>query len=305
MPQRTTPFQMTVHAIRRHIAAAGVTVTESKMLADSQTGAMVEVDVVAEGDFDGEFVILAFEVTERGRKATLEWVRSMIAKHQNLPTNKLFLVSKSGFVADARNVIAAHSGRVRAVTPEIEMVDGEPVIKRLWCDRVLMTADRYRLVVQPSSEDPIRVPGDGSYDLYSADGTVVGSAAGLIQELLGGDLGTDILVEAHNRPEREELSEFSCGRDITTRSLHLQTVETGELVHVLGIEIFGSVRWVQREIPLTWASLDGRSYGAAEVDLFGLPTVWVATAADSDQTTITFRSMPVSARARTRRPSKR
>jgi hypothetical protein len=45
---------MIVHFVRKHYAQPGVTVTESKFLHDSHVGIHREVDVVIEGNFDGE-----------------------------------------------------------------------------------------------------------------------------------------------------------------------------------------------------------------------------------------------------------
>ena len=71
MPKRTTPFQMIVHSVRKHTAAPGVTVTESKELAGGLLGIPREVDVVVEGDFDGEPVVTSIEVIEHSRPASI------------------------------------------------------------------------------------------------------------------------------------------------------------------------------------------------------------------------------------------
>jgi len=97
VPRRTTPFQMIIHLLRRQTAAPGVTVTESRELTDARLGIGREVDVVVEGNFDGERVVTSIEVIEHGRPASITWVEQQIGKHRSLPTNRLVLVSKSGF----------------------------------------------------------------------------------------------------------------------------------------------------------------------------------------------------------------
>ena len=48
MPRRTNRHQRIVYFLKQHFAVEGVSVTESKMLADLDTGELREVDVVVE-----------------------------------------------------------------------------------------------------------------------------------------------------------------------------------------------------------------------------------------------------------------
>jgi hypothetical protein len=113
MPQRSTPFQAIVRLVREHLAQPGVTITESKFLRDAVLRIDREVDVVIEGEFDGEPVVVSIEVNERGRRAGLPWVQEMIRKHRNLPTNRLILLSKAGFTSPALQQVATEAGRVQ------------------------------------------------------------------------------------------------------------------------------------------------------------------------------------------------
>ncbi|MFJ7213736.1 hypothetical protein [Amycolatopsis sp. NPDC098790] len=54
MPKRPTPFQAIVHLARQQLAAQGATVTESQLLVDNVLGIEREVDVVIEGELDGD-----------------------------------------------------------------------------------------------------------------------------------------------------------------------------------------------------------------------------------------------------------
>jgi hypothetical protein len=51
--------------------------------------------------------VVGVEATKGNRMATVEWVERMIGKHQNLPTDKLVLVSQSGFRPQARDAAGA------------------------------------------------------------------------------------------------------------------------------------------------------------------------------------------------------
>ena len=81
MPKRSTPFQAVVRLVRQHFAQPGVTITESKELRDAVLGIDREVDIVIEGEFDGEPMVVSVEVIEHGRPATLPWVEQMLRKH--------------------------------------------------------------------------------------------------------------------------------------------------------------------------------------------------------------------------------
>lgn len=112
MPKRSTPFQAIVRLVREHFAQPGVTITESKFLRDAIAGIDREVDIVIEGEFDGEPMVVSIEVNERARRAGLPWVQEMLSKHRNMPTNRLILVSKAGFTRPALIQVDAEAGRV-------------------------------------------------------------------------------------------------------------------------------------------------------------------------------------------------
>jgi hypothetical protein len=100
LPKRSNSFQQLIYSIQ-HSTSEGSAVTESKYLVDRQTGAEVEVDIVIEAVVNEIPLIVSIEVRDRKRAATVEWVRESIGKHTTLPTNKLVLVSRSGFSAEA------------------------------------------------------------------------------------------------------------------------------------------------------------------------------------------------------------
>lgn len=101
MPARSNSFQRLVRAIQGHLSKAG-TVTESRFLADRDTGSPVEVDIVIEDAVGGHHVLIGIECTARRRPATIEWYREMLGKHKDLPVSRTVLVSKSGFTKDVR-----------------------------------------------------------------------------------------------------------------------------------------------------------------------------------------------------------
>ena len=100
MPKRSNQFQRLVLLINRCLAG-NAQVIESAMLKDKITGESREVDVLISTDVSGYKVDIAVEVVARGRKADATWVESMYAKHSDLPTDKLILVSEKGFYIPA------------------------------------------------------------------------------------------------------------------------------------------------------------------------------------------------------------
>lgn len=109
MPRRGNPFQSLVRALHQQ-APSGAQVRESVELQDRVTGQLREVDVVIELDVRGHPVVVSIECVDRKRPAGVPWVDQMIEKHTDLSTNKLVLVSASGFTdpairkADAKGV---------------------------------------------------------------------------------------------------------------------------------------------------------------------------------------------------------
>ncbi|MFG1874266.1 hypothetical protein ACGFIV_05450 [Sphaerisporangium sp. NPDC049003] len=100
MPARSNDFQATVYFVQTHLAS-DATVTESAQLRDRITGEMREVDVLITGHMGGRLIQIGIECRDRNRKDCVSWVEEMRAKHDDLPTDQLVLVSRSGFSASA------------------------------------------------------------------------------------------------------------------------------------------------------------------------------------------------------------
>jgi hypothetical protein len=72
------------------------------MVADKITEEPREIDVLISTNASGYEVNIAIEVYAHKRKADTPWVESMHSKHSSLPTDKLILVSESGFTSPAQ-----------------------------------------------------------------------------------------------------------------------------------------------------------------------------------------------------------
>lgn len=108
MPKRSDIFQTLVAQIQHHTSLnTDVSVEESKMLPNSDTGELREVDIVVEGKINNVDVVISFECCRKARTAGSPWVEAMIGKHRKLPTHRLILVSQSGFSKPALLAVEA------------------------------------------------------------------------------------------------------------------------------------------------------------------------------------------------------
>lgn len=96
MPKRSNEFQKLIALINGCLRGTG-RVQESALLIDKTNGQEREVDILISSKIAEYPVNISVEVTARTRKADSTWVEEMHAKHMHLPTDKLVLVSRSGF----------------------------------------------------------------------------------------------------------------------------------------------------------------------------------------------------------------
>jgi hypothetical protein len=277
---------MVVNFVRKHWAQPGVTVAESKFLYDAQSQIDREVDIVIEGTFDGEPVVTSVEVIEHGRPATIEWVEQQISKHRYLPTNRLVLVSKSGFSRNARNRVAVEGGWVDAVTPQAVEKDGRPVVKSLFIGNIQMKPSSCRLYVQPPGEEikPINAPAD--LNIYDSDGALLGIAVELAAEIMSLDFVREkMFKDARNHPERADLKSFEFGAVVINLGYYLHWDASDELHPLAGIEIEGEFVFSQDELSFSVNDMANLRYGVGEAPIMGHSAVWVATTDEETQTT--------------------
>ena len=76
-------------------------VAESEMFHDPSSGQTREVDLVIRSTLAGYEIVISVECTDRKRPVSVEWVEQMCCKHRDLPTQKLVLISKSGYTPAA------------------------------------------------------------------------------------------------------------------------------------------------------------------------------------------------------------
>lgn len=188
MPQRSTEFQRLVYLVKRH-EASGAIVTESKLLADVQTGELREVDVTIEATVAGHAVTVSIECNERGRRADVLWVDGLIGKHERLPTNKLVLVSRNGFSKSARSAAKRYTtvelldfAEADAAAPEI--LAGTSLFSKT----VKVSAQRLLVYVPEGHGLPaetVRTVGETA--IYDEAGKEIGPAAQMLGRMLASE----------------------------------------------------------------------------------------------------------------------
>jgi hypothetical protein len=172
VPKRTNLFQEVV-AIIYETLAGDASKSESAMLPNLLTGELREVDVVLRAQTAGHEMVLAIEAAGRARRPCVDWVEQMIGKHKNLPTDKVVLVSETGFSKQARALALAE--QMVPLTPETLASDdpvGEIVnaIPSLWPKTISLKPAGARVWVDRPGEGIkwFRAPAD--LDVVREDG---------------------------------------------------------------------------------------------------------------------------------------
>jgi hypothetical protein len=299
VPERTTPRQRMIAIVREHLAQPGVTVTKSKKLFDQAAGKLREVDVVAEGDLDGDSLIVSVEVIDRGRPATLTWVEEMLGKHMTLPTNKLVLVSWSGFSEAALAKVTAVPGAVAVTpTPVLESDATPRESEALYVDQIALSPERVKATVRLPDGSTRDVAVADTTAIYDEDGEEAGSMGEAVGPLLRSEgVGRRLSMDAHGREDRDDLKWFTVGiGDIDQRVRaflrHTET-EPPELHQIIAVEIIGRFSWQQTELRFAVVDIDGRAHGIAQAPMFGKDAVWVATPKgdDSNEVKLSWRAI--------------
>jgi hypothetical protein len=269
---------MVVNFVRQHSAEPGVTVTESKFLHDASVDRDREVDIVVEGSFDGDPVVTSIEVIEHARPATIQWAEQIIAKHQHLPTNRLMLVSKSGFTSSALARVESEGGWVAAVTPRPVEVDHKPLIKSLFMDTIHRKSTAYRLFALAPDGRWLEGEIPPGQAICNISGNRLGTAEELAKETFHLPwLHERFGSEAHFHPERDQLATFECAVPLDSLGYYLQADNSCEFYPVKAVEFRGDFRFEQKELAFEFSDLGNRRYGFTEAPILNHPAIWVTS----------------------------
>jgi hypothetical protein len=309
VPKRSNLFQDVVAIVHTHMAE-GATVEESAMLTNRVTGDQREVDVVIRSEAAGHEVIVSVEASARSRRATVEWVEQMIAKHANLPTDKLVLVAQAGFTAQARKAADA-SGAV-AIAPK-DFNEDDPAYKivnrlrSIWPKTVSLTPEGARIFVL--------VPGVGGameskwfrsmpdHLIFRDDELALGTAIEVVGALIQGNMPSVIeQIDLANIAESQKSKfTFRAGPPWTIHDeagvqhgLAVRFEEHGrvEFHEVQAIEVTGDAVIEVIELPLTHRRLGDVAYAFGEAVITDRPAlVLITEGGDTGKITLRLRDV--------------
>lgn len=183
MPKRSNEFQRLIFMLKQ-VVAPDVSVIESKMLPDIHTGTEREVDICIEGTLGGHDILICLECRDHKRPADVGWVQSMKRKHDDLPTNALYLVSRSGFTSEAQKKAKAYNIEVLELSAlDIESIDrlfGLP--PSLWGKSITLTPIKVSVAVPATQNLPPEIinafPDNSVFDVQHS---LIGTMRELVQ----------------------------------------------------------------------------------------------------------------------------
>lgn len=275
MPKRTNPRQQIIEMLQTLDAGPTCTVTASKFLRDTRSGLEREVDVVVERLIDQETITYSFEVLATNRRADVEWIDRMIRKHETLPTDRLFLVSWSGFTGGARKQ-AATNPKLALCTPDLVSDRGGQRIKtmRVGAIQLIPTETRIGFNRPDGSKGWIRSEPD--IGLYTATMGPVGAAQQLMEMLLNDPrVGPLVREQASAHPQRDEVKSFDLYAPIQDADLYLYEQELGELQQITLIEVLGDFHFEEKRLDMEIRELRGQRFAYGIVELAGAKTTLV------------------------------
>jgi hypothetical protein len=219
----------------------------------------------------------------------------MIGKHKNLPTDKVVLVSETGFTPQARDLALAEKNMI-PISPET-LGNGDPAfgilnaVRALWPKQVDITPWRARIGVERAGEGVDWFTASQDLDIYLTESASVDFGT-LIMACVDGEGFTTRLKEeiglTHIAEDMETFLALNTGPGFTfdlrgePRSFFVGRAdgEKMELQHIDAIEITVKVQvHVEQQIPLHHRRLAEMNvnYAFGEGFIGGEPALFVAT----------------------------
>ncbi|MFE5480529.1 restriction endonuclease [Nocardia sp. NPDC056541] len=296
MPIRTNLFQTVVAVIHQHLAD-GASIEEPAMLTNRLTGKKREVDVVLRSKAAGHEFVIGIEATSRQRgPVSAQWVEGMIGKHKNLPTDKVILVSESGFTDQARDL--ALKEYMVPISPET-LGDGDPTfrivnaVRSLWPKQVDLTPESARVWVDRPGEGVKWFRAPHNLDVLAEDDSLTSLEAVAGAVIQGG--WTQIMDQidlANIAEDVDGTAVISVGPAWTIKvdgeeqSLYARYGNTSERHRIDAIEITAKAVIRVSEIPLHHRRLTeiNVNYAYGEGLVGGTPALFVATESEDGGT---------------------
>jgi hypothetical protein len=288
MPKRSTIRQAVIYYVKEHVAGPTATVTESKELFDADSQTMREVDIVVEDRVGDDDIIVSVEVRDHKRRQGTPFVDEMSAKHARMPTNKLLLVSWSGFSEPAHRKAIAKGGSLVLLTPE--RLD-EASVPPLFVDEMTTTPSEVQVLAAGADGDLVKARGvPGNARLYDAARNDVGTIADLVNLLIQ---RSDAHRQAHEMEDKSSLRAIEIGHeDLTGLGLHLHRSGSSEWHHLRALRAMWDARLKQAQLDFEAWRLGPTAFAMATAELAGQPVVYVLTDNGDGSARVSWRIVP-------------
>lgn len=284
MPRRSNAFQKLVLHIHR-VLANDATVTESELLPDHRHGGTREVDVVVRSTIAGHAVTISIEATASTRAADVEWVEQMLKKHECLPTNRLVLVSETGFSERARKVAQAAGASALSLAEAEELNWTEIVGKEASLEYQRYDFDpREVIAVLRNNSVPPQCELQPETMLCDASGAEVEPAlTSVLRALRDPRFGPQAMERANGDNINFGSLEYSVEPAVFVR------IESGELVEIRCIRVGYAIRRLVATVPLRHGSWSGTpvAFGTAATPMGKVALTVVETSESGPSVTIT------------------
>lgn len=278
-----------VAIVEEHMAH-GATVEESAMVTPIRDGDPCEVDALMTSRAGRHEVQVGIEAGRWSRKADVGWVEKMKAKHDDLPTNKLVLYSKSGFTKGAVHKAAEHG----IATLEAEELPAEELERRvlnglrsIWPKVVSLTPQRAKVWIPLLDGQIVWFKAPADLNLYLENGSDVGpplnqAVLAKIQsqwEQIIDQIGLRDIPESMERPFQILWRPFSIIIDGMEERLHArkEDVQPPELHPIEQVEVTGRATIQVQKVSLTHMRLGETRVAYGEVKLLDRPGLVVAS----------------------------
>ncbi len=271
MPKRSNKFQKLIFLVKQQVTDNAV-VTESEMLIDLITGTEREVDICIKASIGGHSVIISIECTDRHRKAEVGWVERMKAKHERLPTNRLVLVSSSGFYQEATNVARTYGIETLSLEDVSEqsvsriLGDTQSLFAKVWSPVPEKVVVRLAVTLNLPAEDVVVQP---DHHVHIANGTVIANMKGLVYSILGVEDIVKAIARLGETTHKGFIFECNLPKDKDGNPLYMQKLEPVVLREIESIHVEGSCNFNITEFPLKRVNLGSQLIAWGEGEFLG------------------------------------
>ena len=279
MPRRSNKFQKLVFLLKKQLAG-GAGVTESKMLKDLVTGSEREVDVCVDTKVASHPVVVSIECTDRKRVVDVKWVEEMKAKHEQLATNALVLISSKGFSTEAVRKAQAYNIQTlkfdETTEDDIERIFGN--LDSLWSKVFTLVPTKVKVRVAAIEKLPAEnITALPDYSIHAADGSVIATMRDLIQDWIQSGEIKEELAKKGEESHKSFVVGWKLPKYKDGRSLYLQKLSPRILRPIELIEVSGACKFEVSRFPLRHGTLGAIRVSWSEGTFMGNKAILLAS----------------------------